>query len=76
MPGNGPRIACRTITPPPDDPATPADGRGKPAGACGQRVLRGGSWVDSPLFLRYDFRFRIGAEDRDYYIGFRVARPE
>ncbi len=62
---------------PADGRITPADGRGTPAGACrGQRVLRGGSWVDSPLFLRYDFRFRIGEDDRDFYIGFRVARPE
>lgn len=50
------------------------DGRDRPGGACEQRVLRGGSWVDSPLFVRYDFRFGIGPEDRDFYIGFRVVR--
>lgn len=48
----------------------------KPAEACKRRVVRGGSWVDSPLFVRYDFRFRIGEDDRDFYIGFRVARPQ
>lgn len=51
-----------------------ADGRGGSGAACGQRVLRGGAWVDSPPFVRFDFRFMIGAEDRDFYIGFRVLR--
>lgn len=50
-------------------------GADKPAGECAQRVLRGGSWVDSPFFVRYDFRFRLNANDRDFYAGFRVARP-
>jgi len=54
----------------------PAAGRDGASSACGQRVLRGGAWVDSPLFVRYDFRFSIGADDRDCYIGFRVARTE
>jgi len=44
------------------------------SGACCRRVLRGGAWVDSPVFVRYDFRFFIGSGDRDFYIGFRVAR--
>lgn len=50
------------------------DGRTRPSGACDQRVLRGGSWVDSPAFVGYDFQFMIGPEDRDFYIGFRVVR--
>ena len=54
----------------------PSDGRDWSRGDCGQRVLRGGSWVDSPPFVRYDFRFRIGSDDRDFYIGFRVARTD
>lgn len=53
----------------------PANGRGRGA-ECSERVLRGGSWVDSPAFVRYDFRFLIGAGDRDFYIGFRVARTD
>jgi len=54
----------------------PPDGRDRPADHCGRRVLRGGSWVDSPPFVLYDFRFLIGAGDRDFYAGFRVARTQ
>ena len=43
---------------------------------CGRRMLRGGGWVDSPAFVSYDFRFFIGPDDRDFYIGFRVARTD
>ena len=42
--------------------------------ACCRRVLRGGAWVDSPVLVRYDFRFFIDSVDRDFYVGFRVAR--
>jgi len=51
-------------------------GRDCSKGACCRRVLRGGGWVDSPNFVRYDFRFFIGSGDRDFYIGFRVARTD
>lgn len=54
----------------------PSSRREGPLAECSQRVLRGGSWVDNPPLVRYDFRFRIGAEDRDFYIGFRVTRVE
>jgi formylglycine-generating enzyme required for sulfatase activity len=54
----------------------PADGRDRPGESCARRVLRGGSWVDSPPFVLYDFRFFIGAEDRDFYAGFRVLRTD
>jgi formylglycine-generating enzyme required for sulfatase activity len=54
----------------------PADESVRPSAECGQRVLRGGSWVDSPAFVRYDFRFLIGVGDRDCYMGFRVARTD
>ena len=47
-----------------------------PKGACCRRVLRGGAWVDSPTFVRYDFRFFIGSADRDFYAGFRVVRSK
>ena len=59
-----------------EDAAAPSKAPDGSSGECVQRVLRGGSWVDSPLFVRYDFRFFIGPEDRDFYIGFRVARTE
>lgn len=48
----------------------------RPNGACGQRVLRGGGWVDSEIFVRYDFRFFIGPDDRDFYAGFRIVRTD
>lgn len=54
----------------------PSDSRDGSSGECDQRVLRGGSWVDSPPFVRYDFRFFIGSDDHDYYNGFRVARTD
>ena len=54
----------------------PSDEGQQSNGACGQRVLRGGGWVDSEIFVRYDFRFFIGPDDRDFYVGFRVARTE
>jgi formylglycine-generating enzyme required for sulfatase activity len=38
------------------------------------RVLRGGSWFNSPQILRAAGRIRDYAEDRYYSIGFRVAR--
>jgi len=52
------------------------DDRGPPNGECARRVLRGGAWVDSPAFVRFDFRFFIASDDRDFYAGFRVARTE
>ena len=59
-----------------EDRAPLTKGGEKPPNGCAQRVVRGGSWVDSPLFVRYDFRFRINPQDRDVYIGFRVVRPQ
>jgi formylglycine-generating enzyme required for sulfatase activity len=38
------------------------------------RVLRGGSFLDSPQGLRSSDRFRIAPDFRDYFIGFRVSR--
>lgn len=43
-------------------------------GNCGQRVIRGGSWDESPVDLRSSFRGRISAEDRTSLIGFRLAQ--
>jgi formylglycine-generating enzyme required for sulfatase activity len=39
-------------------------------------VLRGGGWVDSKAYVRYDFRFLLEPGDRDFYNGFRVLRGE
>ena len=54
----------------------PSDDADRSSNSCGRRVLRGGAWVDSPAFVRYDFRFFIGSDDRDFYVGFRVARTD
>lgn len=38
------------------------------------RVLRGGSWVNHPRFLRSAARFGYSADIRSYNFGFRLAR--
>ena len=43
-------------------------------GDCGVRVVRGGSWRNSPWELRSSYRFRFDAVHRDDSIGFRLAR--
>ena len=44
------------------------------SGDCSRRVLRGGSWGDSPEGLRSADRGRYGTVGRSDYLGFRVAR--
>ncbi len=51
----------------------PSDGSAWTSGECSRRVLRGGSWVDSPWFVRAAFRFRGTTGNRNINIGFRVA---
>ena len=41
---------------------------------CTRRVLRGGSWNNSPVSLRSTDRGRSTATNRDNYTGFRLAR--
>ncbi len=43
-------------------------------GDCKRRVLRGGSWNDSPAILRSANRDRINSRYRDNDTGFRVSR--
>jgi formylglycine-generating enzyme required for sulfatase activity len=43
-------------------------------GNLSSRVLRGGSWGNHPVNLRSAIRYRIRPVDRDYTVGFRVAR--
>jgi formylglycine-generating enzyme required for sulfatase activity len=38
------------------------------------RVIRGGSWGNSPQYCRSAFRIRITASYRNFILGFRVAR--
>ena len=52
----------------------PVDGSVWEQGECGRRVVRGGSWLDVPRYLRSAFRFRSGTGLRYDYVGFRVAR--
>lgn len=59
----------------PEPLAAPSAGK-RMAEPCEQRVLRGGGWVDSPAYVRYDFRFLLDQGDRDFYSGFRVLRDE
>ena len=48
----------------------PTDGSGN----CAVRVLRGGSWRSVPSYLRSALRFSFTTDNRDLYIGFRIAR--
>ena len=50
------------------------DGSARESGDCSMRVLRGGSWVSGPKFLRSAYRIGETAELRDGGLGFRVAR--
>ena len=52
----------------------PTDGSVWQSGDCAQRVLRGGSWVYSPLGLRSAFRGGDTASDRSYSVGFRLVQ--
>jgi len=52
----------------------PADGSAWTTGNCAVRVLRGGSWLNDPRYVRSAIRDRYGSDIRNYSIGFRVAR--
>lgn len=53
----------------------PADGSAWIEGAnCYNRVVRGGSWLLAPAFLRSAGRYWFNADYRLRYLGFRVAR--
>ena len=53
---------------------TPQDGRPALEGHSAMRVVRGGSWHDSPVMLRSAARMRATQSIRSDMIGFRVAR--
>ena len=53
---------------------TPVDGSAWTLGPCHSRVIRGGSWLNTPEGLRSANRSRITSGDRYYLAGFRVAR--
>jgi formylglycine-generating enzyme required for sulfatase activity len=52
----------------------PMQGEPWTSGDCGQRVLRGGSWFNNPQYLRSALRNKHAVFNRNYLIGFRVAR--
>lgn len=52
----------------------PADGSARTDGDCDLRVVRGGSWVNLPQFLRPAARFRYSTTSRYEFVGLRIAR--
>ena len=52
----------------------PADGSAWLRGDCDRRVMRGGSWLTLPSFLRAAYRFWFTSGFRLDSLGFRVAR--
>ena len=52
----------------------PTDGSAAPDVPNCQRVMRGGSWIDSPRLLRSAARGHVPSHTRFIYRGFRVAR--
>ena len=53
----------------------PSDGSAwESSGECSRRVLRGGSWDDDPQYLRSAIRSGYPSGNRNYLVGFRVAR--
>ncbi|OYT21081.1 MAG: hypothetical protein CCU26_03190 [Nitrospira sp. UW-LDO-01] len=57
--------------------AVPTDGSAwleKNGGECGQRVVRGGSWGNSPVDLRVSLRSGGSTDDRINLIGFRLVQ--
>ena len=51
----------------------PSDDSAWTSGDCTYRVLRGGSWIIGPQFLRAAVRVRSFPQNRDNIGGFRVA---
>ncbi len=52
----------------------PADGSVLTTGDCAFRLLRGGSWLSGPRYLRAASRYRFSVVGRSYAVGFRLAR--
>ncbi len=52
----------------------PTDGSARMTGNCSSRILRGGSWLNNPSYLRIAYRNWLSSNLRDVNTGFRVAR--
>ena len=52
----------------------PTDGSPRIDSNCSFRIVRGGSWLNGPLFLRSAYRLRYSSVSRGNGIGFRVGR--
>ncbi len=57
-----------------DYSGAPTDGSAWTTGDCRYRVLRGGSWLNFPAFLRSAYRSRDTPDDRGGNGGLRLAR--
>ena len=54
--------------------STPSNGSANETGSCSSRVLRGGGWDNNPQNLRSANRNGNAPANRNYSLGFRVAR--
>ncbi len=54
--------------------SAPTDGRAILTDGCTERLLRGGSWYNSPWLVRSAFRYYGSGGVRSRSVGFRVAR--
>jgi formylglycine-generating enzyme required for sulfatase activity len=52
----------------------PGDGTARESEDCGRRVVRGGSWYNSPVILRSASRGNYPSNNRNAGFGFRIAR--
>jgi formylglycine-generating enzyme required for sulfatase activity len=60
----------------PDYRGAPNDGSSWETPTCPERVLRGGSWMNDPTYLRTTSRNRYDFDVRYPANGFRVSRPQ
>ena len=58
----------------PTHAGNPNNGRARTSGDCGYRVMKGGSWVNSPYDIRVAQRQRYTTDYRYDDYGFRIAR--